>query len=644
MLKFFRVISGIASVVLAVACNRYDASVEMALRYAGGNRPELEKVLEHYARMQPYDDQKYEAAVYLIKYMPGHRSMVGDYNAYYDVIDSLLTLNMPVRQLIDTIEFYAQKYDSRISYRADISYVGADYLIHNIEQAFDQWRHGSWAGHLDFEQFCEYLLPYSCSSKQPLDAWRDSMKDIAYGYLDHLDECYDYDQDPRAAVCRVNSQLKKMAVPQNWIHTPHGFPVFRPSTFLQMPGALCEEYAEIATLIMRSKGLPVVIDYTPQWPDRQFGHTWCAMYSLRGRNVMFNPFASNPDFPHLSHSRYAKIFRRTYCRNDEYLDVLKKDHISIPFLSEPFFRDVTDEYMETSDLAIDLLPEAPRVKTAYIAVFDNFKWHPVYWGKVKNKKARFRSMGRNVVYLAMGYRDGSFVPVSYPFHVNAKGIVSYIQVDTTRLQNLQIRRKAPMYQHVFQKEETLHGGIIQGSDYSDFRDGEVVGRLPEWSLTSGIVDIQQTKPYRYWRFCTNNGSVSDMAELFFYQTGATSPSYGTVTDSSEEAMSAMVDGDPLTYFSARGMQYSGAIDFMKPVRFDRAAYIRRGDGNAVCPGDNYEIYYWNNAEWQLHTTCTASEIFLNINSVPADGLYFIRSSRGSSQRIFTWVNNCVQWH
>lgn len=650
MKRFARLFGLVAALVLA-ACRDNLPTVEQALEAAGPNRAELERVLEHYGRAEPYDEEKHRAAAYLIRYMPGHRSMAGDYEAYYDRLDLLLAQEMPLSRTIDSVEYYARRYRSRISFRDDIRHIDADYLIRNIDRAFEQWRNGKWARHLDFEQFCEYLLPYTCSSRQPLNEWRDSLRHFAYGYLDHLDECYDYEEDPRAAVCRVNSQLKRMAVPQNWIHAPHGYPVYRPSTFLKMPGALCEEYAEMATMIMRSKGLPVAIDFTPQWPDRQYGHTWCVMYSLRGRNVMFNPFASNPDFPHLSHSRYAKIFRRTYRVNEEYLDVLMKNRMRRPLFKEPFFRDVTGEYMETSDLSIELLPGAPRVRTAFIAVFDNFGWQPIYWGRVENRNARFERMGRNVIYMAMGYRDEGFFALSYPFHVDTKGGVTYVRIDTASRCDLEIRRKAPMYQHVFQKQETLHGGIIQASDFADFRQAETVARLPVWSLTSGVVPVSRKKAYRYWRFCAEEGSVSDMAELYFYRPGDVRPSdaevigcAGDAGDASQHTLAALVDGDPLTYYSACGMQYDGALDFGEPQLFDRVAYIRRGDGNAICPGDDYEIYFWNNSDWELHSRHAATEVRLNVKELPARALCFIRGSRGYSQRIFTWENGRVVWH
>ena len=55
-------------VLLATAaCSRYPADVELALKLAGDNRVELEKVLEYFKD----DLLKYKAAVFLIGNMPG---------------------------------------------------------------------------------------------------------------------------------------------------------------------------------------------------------------------------------------------------------------------------------------------------------------------------------------------------------------------------------------------------------------------------------------------------------------------------------------------------------------------------------------------------------------------------------------------
>lgn len=61
--------------LLLVACN--ETKLEYALRRAGDNRMELEKVLLHYSQ-EKKDSLKLKAACFLIENMPGHYTKVGD--------------------------------------------------------------------------------------------------------------------------------------------------------------------------------------------------------------------------------------------------------------------------------------------------------------------------------------------------------------------------------------------------------------------------------------------------------------------------------------------------------------------------------------------------------------------------------------
>ena len=69
--------------LLLTACQSKD-KLDMALEYAGDNRAELEKVLEHYQG----DEMKYRAARFLIENMVGHSghdsTAVQQFQAVYD--------------------------------------------------------------------------------------------------------------------------------------------------------------------------------------------------------------------------------------------------------------------------------------------------------------------------------------------------------------------------------------------------------------------------------------------------------------------------------------------------------------------------------------------------------------------------------
>lgn len=151
---------------LVMACSRRNG-MEGTLERAGKNRAELEKVLEHYAG----DELKYKAACYLIEHME---------NCYFYAdprIDSLKSLRWmatvyregPWLDSVKRVWSHFSYRDTRKVYDAEV--ITADYLIDNIDHAFEVWGKRPWAKYYSFDDFCEYVLPYRIAN-EPLEAWR----------------------------------------------------------------------------------------------------------------------------------------------------------------------------------------------------------------------------------------------------------------------------------------------------------------------------------------------------------------------------------------------------------------------------------------------------------------------------------------
>jgi uncharacterized membrane protein (DUF2068 family) len=165
----------IVFVFALASCNHHPNYLEHALKAAGTNRPELEKVLAHYKG----DTLKYKAAVFLIENMPGHYSYAGDKVLEYYALGENIQLQSeltPVQQR-DSLRNISDAQFPGLAQNTvpDISIMQAAYLIKNIDAAFGLWETKPWAQHLSFEQFCEFLLPYKCVELQQLDHWRDTL-------------------------------------------------------------------------------------------------------------------------------------------------------------------------------------------------------------------------------------------------------------------------------------------------------------------------------------------------------------------------------------------------------------------------------------------------------------------------------------
>ena len=165
----------IAAVMLFVGCTKHP-TVRYALRAAGKNRAELQRVIEHYHNADP---ELKKAARYVIASLPGHYSYRDDkIHDYYNFAHSMLindTLS-PERQrdlLRDvTDSLYSDLPQNVVS---DVEIVKSDFLIHSIDLAYSQWKNCPWAMQVTFSEFLDFMLPYKAIELQELDDWRDTL-------------------------------------------------------------------------------------------------------------------------------------------------------------------------------------------------------------------------------------------------------------------------------------------------------------------------------------------------------------------------------------------------------------------------------------------------------------------------------------
>ena len=125
-IKLFTIIFSI----LLVSCS---TSLDFALDYAGENRRELESVLEYFAKKK--DAEELAAAKYIICNMPGHRSMYGKYNEYFNDVDSLFDAGLSASNAYQEIREISDSYGRQIGYGYDSKIIESKYLISNIENA-----------------------------------------------------------------------------------------------------------------------------------------------------------------------------------------------------------------------------------------------------------------------------------------------------------------------------------------------------------------------------------------------------------------------------------------------------------------------------------------------------------------------------
>lgn len=644
----------IISIYLLYSCHLISHhEIDHVMAFAKTNRPELEKVLTHYQ----HDSLKLKAACFLILNMPGHGSYTGkNIEVFYAGLDSLLSFPMNTDSCKATVNQLIEHQNVLIGlkWQEDIHTIKADFLINNIDRAFEAWQQEPFAKQLDFDGFCEYILPYRIEN-EPLEYWRDSITPH-YNSIKNAGYFDGSEYSTYWACAEINDSLRNEYKPRlendNWPLTK------KYSTMKQMPYGKCHDYATQATFVLRAKGIPTAIDFTPQWPSRSLGHTWNVIKANNGNSIIFGGILDEkPGVRSHLDAKLAKVYRMTYAINKESL-AYKRENEPIPKeLASPFFIDVTSEYFKGVDVRIPIRFEpSEKRKYMYLHVFDNQRWIPVTFAEKKRGVALFKEMGKDIMYLPAYYVNIQPEPASYPFVMDLLGNIHFYQPDTDKVRTLKLNRKYPFNNTQRYSGQRMIGGQIQGSDRADFKTAQTIYTITEDPFGKRIkAKINpEGKKCRYWRYLAPDGACGNIAELeFFYKEAlynnegtiiGTTGSYNNMPDRTREMA---FDGNPLTYFDADAERVNGAwvgMDFKKQVCIDAIAYIPRSDDNNVFPGDEYELLYYGEKGWNSLGCKKAIDFSIIFDSVPNNAVLWLRNlTKGKEERIFTYEEDKIRW-
>ena len=570
-----------------------------------------DEVIAHYTRLG--DAEKLRAARFLVDNMRLHSfkdSPVLD--KYYAGIEQV---NKKYKYPA-CVEQYARLYGelgrpADVKQARDADAMTADALIENIDMAFADWREGLWARHLTFDEFCEYLLPYRVGGEKVTPGWRKRLRDEYMKNARSILTSDDMAGQSYWAACKVNDALHSLRFRNSKVLPQLG--VELPLQALDgMRMGECFDYATLAVYVMRACGIPVALDFTPQWPDRAHNHYWNALIDNTGLCIPFVGVESNPGYPSKQGRLLAKVYRRTFAYQPQSLCALNADvHEDIPpVLASPFMRDVSGEYFKGRNLYVALNGAHKGDRFAYIAVFNNQEWVPVDFAVIdKDSGAMFRNLGSDIVYLPVYWGRNGSVPAADPVLIPLGGKGVALRPDHSRLQDITLNRKY----------DTLSVSLPGGGKY------------------------------RYWRFVAQDRGKCNTAEIKLISGGAAlepveALGAGNGLDGTKPADA--FDGDELTYYisdtPANG--WVGA-DMGKPVSVDKIAYKPRNDDNDVTAGHTYELCYFENGRQRSAGVQRATGGSLTFSGVPSGALYVLHDlDKGTEERIFTYGDGEVKWY
>ena len=428
--------------VLSVGCT-HQPSIADVLDSAGPNRSELEAVLSHY-KTNDNNPQKLQAAEFLIKNMPAHYSYAGDaiYEYYEYAAGILANKSLSQEQQRDSLLSITDlKYRDLPSHTVpDAQVIKADFLIKNIDTSYDRWVNCDWARQITFDEYLEWLLPYKAIELQELDAWRDTLLAHFGQGLEHpIKNDVEYNTTMATADMLRNDAYNGLN--RYGLYTRAGLPLL--SAHLQAVQTYGDipDYALTAVLLFRSAGIPAVWNETPVGSRGTAATRWYTIISDRGEHLDsewdFSTMIGGSFFPY---ERGPKVYRSTYAINPERWEYRQNAKYQYPF--ELGRKDVTSQYFLVSDIAVPIEKVIRKqIKDKYVYIASAIRseekpWQIVDFGVMKNGKAMFHDMGREVLYQIQGYNGETLIPISEPFILHKDGSIEYVSADALNSTNL----------------------------------------------------------------------------------------------------------------------------------------------------------------------------------------------------------------
>lgn len=639
------------SFCVILSYSQYTPTLQLMLKKSGKNEMELKSVLKKYSQ-HPKDSLKLKAAIFLIENMDGHLSYQSDtWSSFCNDFQIILTKQKNAKTNFSEYDSIFNVYESKLSdYNEveDYKTITSQYLINNIDSAFMAWKQ-PFGKHLSFNQFCEYLLPYKIGDDL-FEPWRTYFSNQYVPLITNLELKDIYSMTSNDVCEKLKSSIN--ANIKNWSYP---IPDFPPSILAKIERAPCVDFARLIAYTGRSLGIPIVVDYTPQWANRNNNHVWNALIDKNGKPLSFGAKDEVKLGHHLEGKRWErvpKVYRMTYAKQEQSLaSICGYEEIPDNFIS-PFMQDVSKDYFNGIDLKVEVKTESGiKCNFAYLSTFDDQKWVPVAWSKINNKTAIFSDVNTRVAYLPVYYINGNTIPADYPILVLDSVHTLKLKPDFTKTQTVVLKRKYNISKTEFYGER-MKGGKFQvanKADFSDYIDIYKINEIPE--ICFNKVELNLPEKFKYFRYVAPEGSNGEVAEIEVYEVNSDKRLSGKIiaylkVENNIVKFSKIFDGDVLSYYqNIKEKSIWIGLEFNESKQLNKIVYLPRNDDNFVRDGELYELFYWNNKWISLgRQTGSLKTQTLTYTNVPTNALFLLKDlTKGREERIFTYENGKQVW-
>jgi len=189
--------------------------------------------------------------------------------------------------------------------------------------------------------------------------------------------------------------------------------------------------------------------------------------------------------------------------------------------------------------------------------------------------------------------------------------------------------------------------MIQCADDAGFREAKTLYTIDNTDIPARI-GLSGSHPARYWRYFSPDGSWGSISELSFYdESGNRLSGKGIANpEAGDDAIERAFDGNLLSNFEIN--QPNGnwvGMDMGEPVSVKEFSVSPRSDDNDVCPGNEYELFYFDGTDWMSLGCQIAESNTLHYDDIPLNTLLWLRNyTRGNNERPFILRDNGdIEW-
>lgn len=656
--------------VLVISCNR-DKKLERTLVFAGENRSELQKVIDHYS-YHPADSLKLKAAKFLIRNMPGHYSVDTSSLKYYrSIIDTTAAMSdqgerfVDIRQMankmLDSIRRNHPIRDLYSNVKRDIAHIKSEYLIKNIDSAFELQKNNPYSDSINIADFWDYVLPYRIGDRYTLENWRD-----------FFPNSYKSGQSSKSIKQYCNSLLEPFKNKKFGWKFASGFPYLKSIDILNANYIQCPERCWLNCMLLRNSGMAVAIDFVPASRLHAYGHEWNTL--LASKSIYpFEPFweeniwnlgeyyKRNKRHPKFGKILFPKVYRKTFSEQPNLLlqYSLKNKQAIPPLFNNVFYKDVTDEYFHTYDIDIGVDNKYRELEFAYVCVMKGFRgFKEVAYGRVKHGKLELKSMGTSCVYFPMQYIYNQFVPIGQPVLLRDGG-------DQTILNPKMNHRDSIALSFYGESAPEVHPGMIRDL----FRELKISGYNNISNKKVDFSHVGENFSSGVHRFVNNEDEKIKSVEIILPKHTLINEITFISKDGGEiekdqlqiEHSYELPRADVLNMFDNNTDTRFMFIFNEKPISSDKNRKIKCGFSKSLSIREikinyflrsnlakerEYELFFWNYGWKSLGKKITDEFRTVTFHSVPTNALFKLSdcdSEYGGCSRHFTYENEKQVW-